>query len=87
MTTQDIKKGQRISAGSFMISIGKFSTADVAIFSKHSGDFVSQRMTKRSKKLRKIKRLFKHHLCCDKTFCFGHMTEAQAVEMIAILKK
>jgi hypothetical protein len=82
----NFKKGTSISAGNFLVSIGTFNLSDVAIISKSSGEFVTLSMTKRSKKLRLIKRRLKCFLSCDQTFNFQHMTEDKTQELIDILK-
>ena len=81
-----IIKGQQISAGNFIVSIGSFTTTEVAIFSKSSGKFVELKMTKRSKKLKKIKRKFKTWLNSESTFTFSHFTPEKVGELVTELK-
>jgi hypothetical protein len=74
-----------INCGSFTVSIGQ-TTKDVAIISKSSGDFVKLDQTSRSKKLRKVKRTFKNHLCCDQTFCFSWFNDDMTKQLVDILR-
>ena len=70
---------------SFTLSHG-FKPGEVAIFSNNTMNFVSLNSAKKSKKLAKVKRLFKNNLNCDITFCFSHMTQNQIKQLIHILK-
>lgn len=80
-------KGQQISAGNFIVSIGIFKTTDVAIINKSQTRGFSQLAScKRSKKLRKVKRNFKAFLNSEKTFTFEWMQEDQVEQLIKILK-
>ncbi len=81
-----IKRGQLINAGNFLVSIGSFSTSDVAIISKHNGRFVKLSQTKRSKKLRTIKRLFNTWINNNTTFNFQFVTDDITSQIIAILR-
>lgn len=83
----EIVKKALINAGNFKVSIGTYDTRDVAIFSKHSGEFVKLKQAKVSKKLRKIKRQFKGTLNSDTTFTFSFMQPEAVKELIQILKK
>jgi hypothetical protein len=87
MKNQIFTKGQQINAGNFWVSIGTFDTSDVALFSKSSGKFVQLKQTKVSKKLRKVKRVFKIWLSCTETFNFRFMTQDKTIELINILRK
>ena len=84
---QIFTKGQQINAGNFIVSIGTFDTGDVAIFSKSSGNFVNQKQTKVSKKLKRVKRVLKTWLSCDQTFNFRFMTDDTTIQLINILRK
>jgi len=87
-TTLDlIVKGNLISAGNFLVSIGAFDRSDVAIISKWSGDFVSLKSCKKSKKLKSVKRKFKIWLNNPDTFHFQFMTPDMTVDLINLLKK
>jgi len=86
METINIKKGNQINAGNFIISIGTFNAGHVAIISKSSGEFVLLKQAKISKKLRKIKRNFKSYINNDTTFNFEFMTEDLTIQLITILK-
>lgn len=70
---------------SFTLSHG-FKSGEIAIFSNNTNDFVKLSSTKKSKKLAKVKRLFKHNLNCNNTFCFSHMTQEQIKQLIQIFK-
>ena len=82
----NITKGNQISAGNFIISIGAFNTGDIAIISKSTGDFTRLTQAKRSKKLRKIKRTFKSFINNDTTFNFQFMTDDLTTQLIMMLK-
>jgi hypothetical protein len=82
----NFKKGQQISVGNFIVSIGSFDISDVAIISKSSGNFVLLKQTKISPKLKRVKRLFKSWLNSDSTFTFQFMDQDQVVQIINILK-
>lgn len=86
MTTLELTKGMQLKTGNFIVSIGTFDISEVAIFSKSSGDFVKQSSTKRSKKLKKVKRKFNSWLNSSNVFSFSHMTEKQVEELINLLK-
>lgn len=87
-TTLDlIKLRAQISAGNFVVSVGVFTTGDIAIVSKSTGDFVSLSSTKRSKKLKSIKRKFKHFMCSEDQFFFSHFSDDMTVDLINMLKK
>lgn len=87
-TTQDlIVKGNQISAGNYIVSIGLFNVTDVAIYSKSSGKCVPiKRGNKQTKKFKSIKRKFKHYLCSSRSFYFCHMRPDMTVDLINILK-
>ena len=86
-TLDQIKKGNLINCGNFLLSIGTFNTSDVAIISKSSGDFVKMKSLKKSKKLKSVKRKFKSWLNSDNTFTFQFMTPDLTVDLIHLLKK
>jgi len=79
-------KGQQINAGNFIVSIGTFNTSDVAIISKHSGDFVLIKQTKISPKLKRVKRLLKSWLNSNNTFTFQFMNDDLTTQLLNILK-
>jgi len=79
-------KGQQINAGNFIVSIGTFDTSDVAIISKHSGDFVLIKQTKISPKLKRVKRLLKSWLNSNNTFTFQFMNDDLTTQLLNILK-
>jgi len=81
------KPNQQISAGNFIISIGRDGVRDVAIFSKSTGDFVKLTSKKRSKKLRAVHRKFNKFVSSFDTFCFSWFTDDMVVDLINILKK
>ena len=82
-----LTKGQQISAGGFKISIGNFTITEVAIYHKsQSQGFSKLESTKRSKKLKKVKRVFGSWINNDKEFCFSHFQDDQVEELIKILK-
>jgi hypothetical protein len=64
-----MEKGTKVLIGNFILSISKFNNSEVALLSKHTGEFVKLERAKTNKILRKVKRNFKH-LTCNKTFCF-----------------
>ena len=82
-----ITKGAQINAGNFIVSIGSFNTAHVAIISKSSGNFVKLQQAKKSKKLRQVKRKFKSWINNDDTFNFDHMGDDMATQLIMMLRK
>lgn len=77
----------QISAGNFQVSVGTFDVREIAIISKSTGNFVELKQSKVSKKLRKVKRVFKNNINSDNTFTFSFMTENQVVELIKLLRK
>lgn len=83
------KKGQLIDCKNFEVSIGIYDPKEVAIFSKKTGDFVkiNKSNLKRSKKLRKIKRVFKYWLNSNNTFTFSFMNDLRTQQLINELKK
>lgn len=83
----EIKKNQQINAGNFLVSIGTYNETDVAIYSKSSGEFVKFKSINKSKKLKKIKRVFKAWLNSDETFTFQFMPENITIDLIKILRK
>ena len=84
----EFKKGQNIVCKNFDISIGIFDSREVALFSKITGKFVKMNKAnlKRSKKLRKVKRLFKTRLNSKDTFTFSFMQPSQIEVLIRELK-
>ena len=80
-------KGQQIRINqNFTLSISIFNANEVAIISNNTDSFVKLSQTKVSKKLRKIKRLFRSHLSCHETFCFGWLSDSDILRVIDILK-
>jgi len=75
-----------INAGNFQVSIGTFSSSEIAIISKSSGNFVNLEQIKTSKRLRKVKRLLKSNINSDSTFTFSFMQDDQIDKLIQILK-
>ena len=86
ITKRKIKKGTTIKTGNHLISIGTFSTSEIAIISPFTHDFIKLEKTKTNKKLKKAKRLFKSHLCSETDFCFRHFTDDMTRKLIDILK-
>lgn len=82
-----LEKSTLIPCGHVSISIGTYSTSNVAIVSKHSGEFCQFKHIVKGGKLVKIKRKFKGHLTSTTEFCFGHMSDADILELIKMLKK
>lgn len=88
MKTIQIIKGNQISAGNFIVSIGTFNSTDVAIYNKkQTRGFSKIASCKRSKKLTSIKKQFKVFLNNDTTFNFQFMQPDDARKIIAILRK
>ena len=84
---REYKKGQQIAINqNFSVSIGVWDTSEVAIISNNTGDFVKQKQTKISPKLRKVKRVFKPNFCCNDTFCFSGFNFDLTKKLINILK-
>lgn len=85
---QTFEKDDFFPAGNFMVSIGHYSTTEVALFSKTSGNFVklNKANLKRSKTLRKIKRKFRSYLNSKETFTFSHMIPEVTNDLIQTLK-
>ena len=79
-------RGQNISAGNFIINIGSFDTTDVAIISKSTGAFTKIKQAKVSKKLRKVKRVFKSFINNPDTFVMQHLDSDQVRTLLQILK-
>ena len=79
-------KATLINAGNFQVSIGTFSSSEIAIISKSSGNFVNLEQIKTSKRLRKVKRLLKSNINSDSTFTFSFMQDDQIDKLIQILK-
>jgi hypothetical protein len=86
METLAIKQNTLINAGNFQISIGS-DIGDVAIISKHTGNFVEMKNIRKGGKLAKIKNRFKTNLNSKETFTFQFMQPATAIELINFLKK
>tara|TARA_R100000426_G_C4818290_1_gene109384 strand:- start:1264 stop:1524 length:261 start_codon:yes stop_codon:yes gene_type:complete len=86
MKTLQLQKGTTIKTGNHLISIGTFSTSEIAIISPFTHDFIKLEKTKTNKKLKKAKRLFKSHLCSETDFCFRHFTDDMTRKLIDILK-
>ena len=86
MENTEFKRGTTINAGNHLISIGTFTTSEIAILSKHTHEFTKLERTKTNKKLKKAKRRFKSFLCCDTSFCFRSFTDDMINELILILK-
>jgi len=84
METQEITRGRLIKAGNHLVSIGTLKVEDVAIISKHTGEFA--RIGNAGKKLKRIKRKFKTWLNSDETFTFSFMTPETTIELIKTLK-
>lgn len=87
MKTEDLKKGMKINAGNFQVSIGIYKITDVAIISKHTGDFAKFKNIKKGGKLFKINKKFKHWLNSRDTFTFEFMQPETTIELIKFLKK
>lgn len=84
---KNLIKGTQISAGNFIVSIGAFNTEDVAIFSKHTGDFCQFKNIKKGGKLAKVKRKFKNNLNSKSSFSFGFMQPETTKKLIDFLKQ
>lgn len=88
---QIFKKGQQISVGNFIVSIGAFDTSDVAIISKSTGDFVRMKQVRKTSiRLKRVKRILKHWIS-DRSkdngvFCMRFMTPDLTVKLIEVLK-
>lgn len=84
----EIKKATLINAGNYQVSVGTYSTGEIAIISKSSGEFVRlEHLPKKGGVLRKIKRKFKIYLNSEETLTFSHLPESMTLEMIKMLKK
>jgi len=84
---ENLKLGQQINAGNFIVSVGAFKIEEVAICSKSSGKFVKLKQVNRSKKLRTIKRKFKTWINNDESFCFSNIQKDNVKDIINILNK
>jgi hypothetical protein len=87
MENSDLKKGMLINAGNFQVSIGTFDIRDVAIISKHTGNFVEMKNIRKGGKLAKVKNRFKSNLNSKETFTFQFMQPTTTIELINFLKK
>lgn len=86
MKTIEIKKATMIPAGNYRVSIGTYSTGDVAIFSNHTGEVCKFKDIRKGGKLAKIKRMFKGSICSTDSFFFSFMTEERTHKLIQLLK-
>jgi len=84
MKTKDFEKGQEITVGNFIVSIGSFNEKEVAIFSKSTGKFCEFKHA--GKKLKKVKKIFKTWLNSNEIFTFSFMTKDITEELIKALK-
>jgi hypothetical protein len=82
-----IIKGKKINAGNFIVSIGCYDITDVAIISKHTGNFVEMKNICKGGKLSKVKRKFKTWFNSYETFTFQFMQPETTLELINFLKK
>lgn len=72
-------------AGNHLVSIGR-DGHQLAIESFFTGEWVELKRTKTNKRLRKVKREFKHWLVCEKQFFFERLDKGQMERVIDILK-
>jgi len=70
----------------FSISISTINSKEVAIFSNANGDVVPLSRCKVSKRLAKIKKLFKANLCSSEHFYFSYMSMDQTEQLKQLLK-
>lgn len=85
-----IKKGSLINAGNFQVSIGIHDSTDIAIISKHTGNFVMVKNIKKGGKLAKVKRKFKLPVSGSKefdSFNWQFMSNEKTIELINFLRK
>lgn len=82
-----IKKGQKINAGNYIVSIGTYKTTDVAIVSKNTGEFVKISNIRKGGKLEKAKRKFGRWLNSKDTFTFEFMQPDTVSDLVDFLKK
>lgn len=75
-----------IPAGNYFVSVG-IEITEIAILSKSSGDFVTFKNIKRSRKLTHIKRKFAKYLSCEDSFFFSHMGSEAVNLLIKKLKR
>lgn len=80
-----IEKGATIECGNHLVHVGDHNTGDIAIVSKYTGSVA--KFTDAGKKLKKVKRVFKAHICDDEKFYFNFMTEECIRNLIELLKK
>lgn len=80
-----MKKGEQISAGKFVVSVGSFDESEIAIISKSSGKM--SKLKHAGSKLKQIKRKFKPWLCSQESFAFSFMTNDLTLDLIKMLKK
>tara|TARA_R100000655_G_scaffold708_1_gene2948 strand:- start:76 stop:315 length:240 start_codon:yes stop_codon:yes gene_type:complete len=64
-----MENGTRLFIGNFILSVSKFNNSEVALLSKHTGEFVKLNRSKTNKILRKVKRIFKIPTY-NEIFCF-----------------
>ena len=87
MEQLNLSLGQQISAGNHIISVGVFLITDIAIKSKHTGNFIKFKdIPKKNSPLNKIKLRFKNHLCSNEDLVFAHLQSDGVEEIINILK-
>ena len=78
---------QKIVAGNYIVSIGTYSTTDVAIISKNTGEFVKISNIRKGGKLEKVKRKFGKGLNSKDTFTFQFMQPDKVSDLVDFLKK
>ena len=88
MKNLKLTKGQQITAGNHIISVGTFDAHDIAIISKSTGKFVKFKdIPKKGSPLNKIKLKFKNFLASDKDLVFQRLWSDDVQQIINILKK
>jgi len=84
--TIEIKPKTLIRCKGFDVSIGTYSTSDVAIISHSSGEFAKFKDIRKGGRLAKIKRKFKLWINSGDSFCFQFMPTTTTLELIQMLK-
>lgn len=87
MDNKSIKKGQKISAGNYIVSVGTYNSTDVAIVSKNTGEFVKISNIRKGGKLEKAKRKFSKWLNSKETLTFQFMQPDTVSDLVNFLKK
>jgi hypothetical protein len=81
----ELKTDMLIKAKGFEISIGR-RIDQVAIISKSTNEFTPLSSVKKSKRLSKIKRIFRNKLCDSTCFFFEGMDNDSTQKLIKLLK-